>query len=126
MSAPFKGFKQVTQASYDQTQDADKIGYLWFVRSNITGDSYDGDIYFGTKHYGHFGGEVEELEERLNNILTEAGILDESGNTVVLSTIYLSKTEAEETYVDKPTLFNSGQTGEVGILIVQGNDVDEE
>ena len=126
MSAPFKGFKQVTQASYIQTQDADKLGYLWLVRSNISGDSYDGDIYFGTKHYGHFGGEVEDLEERLSAILTEAGILDESGNTVVLSSVYLSKTEAEETYVDKPTLFNSGQTGEAGILIVQGSDVDEE
>lgn len=121
----FKGFKQVTASAYQAAED--KAGYLWFVRSNISGDTYEGDIYFGTKHYGHFGGEVEALETRLNAILTEAGILDESGSTVVLSEIYLTQEEAEETYVNKETLYNTDTTGgkELGVFIVSGSDVDE-
>ena len=127
-NATFKGFKQVTKAYFDNLQDSEKVGYLWFVRSNIlTGDTetYDGDIFLGTRHYGHFGADVEALEDRLNRILYNAGVLDESGNTVVLSDIFLSKVEADELYVEKTTLFNlSGSVqNPLGILVIEGDDV---
>lgn len=47
---PFKGIKQVLADSYNET--VDKKGYLWFVRKSA--DATSGDIYFGTRHYGHF------------------------------------------------------------------------
>lgn len=124
----FKGFRQVSKAYFDSLRDEEKIGYLWFVRSNIvTGatTTYDGDIFLGTRCYGHSGSDVEDLEYRLNAILYNAGILDESGNTVVLKDIFLTKVEADETYVSKDTLFNETESQEVplGILIISGNDV---
>ena len=68
----FKGFKQVTSDYFEQLSDSQKLGYLWFVRSNIvTGETetYDGDIYLGTRHYGRQSGDVEALEDRVNRIL---------------------------------------------------------
>ncbi|MBP5456941.1 MAG: hypothetical protein J6Y37_10600 [Paludibacteraceae bacterium] len=126
-NATFKGFRQVTKSFFDELSDSQKQGYLWFVRSNIvTGDTetYDGDIFLGTRHYGHFGSDVEALEDRLNRILYNSGLVDESGNTVVLSEIYLTKVEADETYVQKTTLFNENETAQnpLGILIIGGND----
>ena len=128
-NATFKGFRQVTKGYYDSLQDEEKQGYLWFVRSNIvTGETetYDGDIFLGTRCYGHFGADVEALEYRLNAILYNAGIVDESGNTIVLSDVYLTKLEAEELYVEKTTLFNLTETQEnpLGILIIGGDDTD--
>ena len=124
--ATVKGFKQVTLAAYQAAED--KVGYLWFVRSDISGDTYEGDIYFGTRHYGHFGGEVEELATRINGILSDAGIVDESGNTVVLSEVFLKQADAEEIYVKKETLYNTDTTGgkELGVFIISGSDVDDE
>lgn len=128
----FKGFKQVTKDYFDSLSEEEKKGYLWFVRSNIVTSggsvsSYNGDIFLGTRCYGHFGSDVEELERRLNAILYNAGILDESGNTVVLSQVYLTQEMAEETYVKKVTLFNETETQEnpLGILIISGDDVIE-
>ena len=125
----FKGFRQVTVDYFNSLQDEEKIGYLWFVRSNIvTGDTetYDGDIFLGTRCYGHFGADVEALEYRLNAILYNAGIVDESGNTVVLTDVFLTKDEADELYVEKTTLFNENATLEnpLGILIIGGDDTD--
>ena len=127
----FKGFKQVTSDYFEQLSDSQKLGYLWFVRSNIvTGETetYDGDIYLGTRHYGRQSGDVEALEDRVNRILYNSGIVDESGNTVTLSEIYLSKVEADETYVKKTTLFNETEEEEnpLGILIVSGDDINDE
>jgi len=126
MATALKGFKQVTLAAYQAAED--KVGYLWFVRSDISGDTYEGDIYFGTRHYGHFGGEVEELATRINGILSDAGIVDESGNTVVLSEVFLKQADAEEIYVKKETLYNTDTTGgkELGVFIISGSDVDDE
>ena len=124
----FKGFRQVTKAYFDSLQDEEKQGYLWFVRSNIvTGETeaYDGDIFLGTRCYGHFGQDVDALEQRLNAILYNAGIVDESGNTVVLSDVYLTKLEADETYVKQATLFNEAESLEnpLGILVIGGDDI---
>ena len=124
----FKGIKQVTREFFDSISDAEKIGFLWFVRSNIetSGETatYTGEIFLGTRCYGHFGADVEALEDRLNRILYNAGIVDESGNTVVLSEIYLTKLEADELYVKNETLFNETATQEnpLGILIIGGDD----
>lgn len=128
-NATFKGFRQVSKAYFDSLQDSEKIGYLWFVRSNIvTGETeaYNGDIFLGTRHYGHFGADVEALEDRLNRILYNAGVVDESGNTVVLSDVFLSKTEADELYVEKVSLFNLSGSAQnpIGILVIDGDDID--
>lgn len=127
-NSTFKGFRQVTKEYFDSITDAEKVGFLWFVRSNIeeSGLTYVGDIFLGTRCYGHHGSEAAELEDRLNRILYNAGILDESGNTVVLSDVYLSKEEAEDTYVKQTTLFNETATQEnpLGILVIDGNDTD--
>lgn len=130
----FKGFRQVTKAYFDSLEDEQKMGYLWFVRSNITADSetntetYEGDIFLGTRCYGHHGSDVEVLEDRLNRILYNAGVLDESGNTVVLSDIYLTKVEADELYVTNDTLFNEAETQDksLGILVIGGDDTNNE
>lgn len=129
-NAIFKGFRQVSKDYYDSLHDSEKTGYLWFVRSNIvTGETetYVGDIFFGTRHYGHFGDDVEALEYRLNAILYNAGVVDESGNTIVLTDVFLTKEEAEETYVEKDTLFNAVETQQnpLGILIIGGDDTDD-
>lgn len=49
-TGPFKGIKQVLADSYNDV--VDKKGYLWFVRKSA--DDTSGDIYFGSRHYGHF------------------------------------------------------------------------
>ena len=82
MATTFNGFKQVTLDYYNSVSPEERKGYLWLVRSNISGDSYTSDIYFGNKQYAHFGTEVEDLSEAINNILIDAGIIDESGQTV--------------------------------------------
>lgn len=82
----FKGFKQVTSATFNQAKDANELsGYLWFVRTevvsegeetnNVANDEYD--IYFGARKYGHFcEGEIpgikaaiESLNGNVNEIL---------------------------------------------------------
>lgn len=123
----FKGFRQVTKRLFDTLTDEEKHGYIWFVRSNIeiSGDTetYDGDIFLGTRCYGHFGGEVEALEMRINTILYQAGILDENGNIIILSATYLSKAEAEDIYVKKEVLYNENTSvGDLGVFIIDGDD----
>ncbi len=126
----FKGFRQVTQRFFDSLTDVEKQGYIWFVRSNIEvsggTETYDGDIFLGTRRYGHFGGEVEALEMRVNTILHQEGILDESGNTIILSAIYLSKAEAEDLYVKKEVLYNENvSAGDLGVFVIDGDDAPE-
>lgn len=129
----FKGFRQVTKDFFDELSDAEKVGFLWFVRSNIVSgetegeETYEGDIYLGTRCYGHHGSEAEELERRLEAILYNAGIFDESGNTIDIRLTYLTKEEAEDTYVKQATLFNEDTSGQdpLGILVIDGNDTGE-
>lgn len=62
-TGPFKGIKQVLADSYNDT--VDKKGYLWFVRESA--DATSGDIYFGTRHYGHFDeNEVPKAGDDIN------------------------------------------------------------
>jgi hypothetical protein len=121
----FKGFRQVTKDYFDNLTDEQKVGYLWFVRSNIdpSGNTYDGDIFLGTRCYGHFGNDVAALEDKLDRILYNAGIVDESGNTINITVDYLTKDDAEDLYVKKTTLFNQqSEENLLGILLIDGND----
>lgn len=85
----FKGFKQVLKGAYDGTNAEDRKGYLWLVRPDSA--STKGDIYFGNRHYGHFGDEAENIEN-INNILAEAGIVDEHGNAVNIAELITNAT----------------------------------
>ena len=100
MAKIFKGFKQVSAAQFQAAQSANTLdGYIWFVRTavlegdetaelnNVANDSYD--IYFGSRHYGHFcEGEIQALEDAINGIRTDLGFevggfeLGENVNTV--------------------------------------------
>lgn len=74
----FKGIKQVDSVKFNSTED--KSGYLWFVRTavlaegenadanDVNNDEYD--IYFGSKHYGHY------QEGELANIRTQIEALN--------------------------------------------------
>ena len=105
MAKIFKGFKQVTFDNFNST--ADKEGYLWFVRTpiienegenetnNVDNDSYD--IYFGSKHYGHFRAQeidkikesITELNQNVADIISTLENLTEiiTANTEKLATI---------------------------------------
>lgn len=57
----FKGFRQVSAAQFNAAKNDNLLnGYMWFVRTEVSdGDVNDTandeyDIYFGSKHYGHF------------------------------------------------------------------------
>jgi hypothetical protein len=73
----FRGFKQVSFDTFDAVED--KSGYLWFVRkdviaegenadaNDVSNDSYD--IYFGSRHYGHFcEGEIESIKSAITEL----------------------------------------------------------
>lgn len=66
-SVLFKGFKQVTKATYSATTDCDKVGYIFFVRDE---DSNETSIYFGDKLYG---GTNKTFEELVNQSLSITG-----------------------------------------------------
>lgn len=63
----FKGIEQVTEATYTGLNDSVKIGKLYLVKRT---DGY-GDIYFGTRHYGHFSQtEINNLSQAIKDIET--------------------------------------------------------
>lgn len=65
----FLGFKQVLKATYDAAVANKTVaGYIWFVRANAS--ATDGDIYFGSRHYGHFSStELSALETKLTELI---------------------------------------------------------
>ena len=68
MSYQFKGVKQVLKGTYDKLSTAEKKGHIYFVRE--TSSSTGGDIYFGSRHYGHYNAtELSELEKSIKNLL---------------------------------------------------------
>lgn len=71
----FKGFKQVVKADYDAAvSNGTAIGYLWFVRPDASVTN-EGDIYFGTRHYGHFGeNDLASVTTTITNILASVGL----------------------------------------------------
>ena len=72
----FKGFRQVSATQFNAAKDANLLsGYMWFVRTevsdegtnNVANDEYD--IYFGSKHYGHFcEGELTNIKSQIETL----------------------------------------------------------
>lgn len=71
----FKGFKQVLQAEYQNAvTGGTALGYIWFVRPD-SGTTNEGDIYLGTRHYGHFGeNDLADLTSKVSSICTSVGL----------------------------------------------------
>lgn len=74
----FKGIKQVLFETYSNAVKAKTAaGYLWFVRQST--EDKNGDIYFGTRHYGHFNeDEIKKLtlEEEITTMGVSVGTLN--------------------------------------------------
>lgn len=80
----FKGIRQENFSTYSAAcENNTAVGYLWFVKRE---DGSYGDIYFGTRHYGHFdendAPRFTELQNLVNAISGET-----SANTVAISAI---------------------------------------
>ena len=73
----FKGIKQVTSDIYNNTSSSNRIGYLWFVRDIVSGETLSVDIFFGNRKYGHAGNEEEQIAELSGAVVT---ISEELGN----------------------------------------------
>ena len=81
----FKGIKSVLGATYAALSVEEKKGYIWFVRTIVdadletdgvqddgvlTNDEYD--IYFGTKHYGHFQeGQFAAIDSKIADVASD-------------------------------------------------------
>lgn len=76
----FKGFKQVLQAEYNSAvTGGTALGYIWFVRPGSDNTSV-GDIYLGTRHYGHFGeNDLADLTSKISSICSELGLTVKGG-----------------------------------------------
>lgn len=72
----FKGFKQVLRAEYESAvTGGTALGYIWFVRPD-SGNTSEGDIYLGTRHYGHFGeNDLADLTSKVTNICNSVGLV---------------------------------------------------
>lgn len=86
----FKGFKQVSAAQFNAAKESNLLnGYMWFVRTevsdgevnNTANDEYD--IYFGSKHYGHFcEGELPGIKANIETLLSDVASLKEADETI--------------------------------------------
>ena len=75
----FKGIEQVTEATYLRLDSSDKIGKLYLVKRT---DGY-GDIYFGTRHYGHFSQtEIDKLAQAVKDIDTNKTAIDKNTSDI--------------------------------------------
>jgi hypothetical protein len=79
MEVFFKGIKQTYQSTYDSASVEDKKAFLWLVRENAQ-DTH-GKIYFGNRCYGVYDHSAEDIED-IFDILSDAGIINETGGTV--------------------------------------------
>ena len=90
----FKGIKQVLKSTFDSTEPADKVGYLWFVRANT--EATEGQIYLGSRLYGAGSVEViNNLSTKVDNITNAVGGLDENGEYVGSAPVYTIIADAE-------------------------------
>ena len=78
--ANFKGFKQVSLATYNGLGNEEKKNYLWLVRDLSGGTVVSSAIYFGTRKYAEVNDAVTEKVDRLINGL--ASIVDGNGDFV--------------------------------------------
>jgi len=84
MEIIFKGIKQAYQSTYDSASVEDRKAFLWLVRENAQ-DTY-GKIYFGNRCYGVYDESMESVND-IYQILSDAGIIDETGNTVDIASM---------------------------------------
>lgn len=77
--ANFKGFKQVSLATYNGYSDEEKKNYLWLVR-DLSGETVlNAAIYFGTRKYAELNDNTAS-EAKIKNIVSSLGnIVDENG-----------------------------------------------
>ena len=75
----FKGIEQVTETTYLGLNKSDKIGKLYLVKRT---DGY-GDIYFGTRHYGHFSQtEIDKLAQAVKDIDANKTAIDKNTSDI--------------------------------------------
>ena len=111
----FKGFKQVTYDAFSGLTVSEKIGYLWFVREKDGNEVVSSDIYFGTRHYGHFGTKDAEAIEGLK---TAIGSIDDlSGLTIASGATIVEAIENIETYLSN-SKYSAGDGIEINELNV--------
>ena len=80
--ANFKGFKQVSLATYNGLTDEEKKQYLWLVRDVQEGVVASSAIYFGTRKYAEVN-DNSASEEQFHNLLASLGdLVDENGEFV--------------------------------------------
>ncbi len=80
--ANFKGFKQVSLATYNGLTDEEKKQYLWLVRDVNEGVVASSAIYFGTRKYAEVN-DNSASEEQFSNLLASLGnLVDENGEFV--------------------------------------------
>ena len=80
--ANFKGFKQVSLATYNGLTDEEKKQYLWLVRDVQEGVVASSAIYFGTRKYAEVN-DNSASEEQFSNLLASLGdLVDENGEFV--------------------------------------------
>lgn len=76
----FKGIEQVTEATYTGKTQDEKLGKLWLVQNK---DGEYGDIYFGSRHYGHFSQkEIDKLNKAIEDIKTNSGKIDANTKSI--------------------------------------------
>lgn len=108
----FKGFKQVSAAQFNAAKESNLLnGYMWFVRTevsdgevnNTANDEYD--IYFGSKHYGHFcEGELPGIKANVETLLSDVASLKEADETIsgIIETL-TGVVEANQKAIDENT-----------------------
>ena len=80
--ANFKGFKQVSLATYNGLSDEAKKQYLWLVRDMQDETVLSSAIYFGTRKYAEVN-DNSASAEMFENLLTSLGdLVDENGEFV--------------------------------------------
>lgn len=80
--AIFKGFKQVSLSTYNQTSAEDKKEYLWLVREFSGETVLSSAIYFGTRKYAELNND-SAANEKINNIIASLGdAIDANGEWV--------------------------------------------
>lgn len=80
--ANFKGFKQVSLATYNGYTDEEKKNYLWLVR-DLSGETVlSSAIYFGTRKYAEVNDD-SAVEAKLDRLIAGlADVVDENGDFV--------------------------------------------
>lgn len=114
----FKGIRQVSAQQYQFAKQSNLVsGYLWFVRTEVTGDGEETndvandeyDIYFGSRQYGHFcAGELDAIRASIKAL--------EGKDTDILGFIetLTSSVEANATQIKSNTEAIEANTGAIG------------